>query len=94
MREAHPAPSEGSRAPARTARPLLPLGEGVGIRDDPPHPLPSPGGRGEVGKNLHLGRNEGEGVLRFGTATDTPYTLQLPPSPHPSPARGEGEFVR
>lgn len=32
----------------------------MGMRGDAPHPLPSPGGRGEVGENLHFGRNEGE----------------------------------
>src|SRR3970282_1007710 len=40
-------------APAPSARPPLPAGEGVGERADIPHPLPSPRGRGEAGKNLH-----------------------------------------
>ena len=31
------------------------------MRASLPHPLPSPGGRGEVGKNPYSGRNEGEG---------------------------------
>ncbi len=70
--------SEPNRAKARSARSLLPSGEGMGMRGDPPHPLPSPGGRGEVGENLHFGRNEGEGRQPF------------PLSPTPSPARGEG----
>ncbi len=54
--------SEPDRASARTARPPLPPGEGVGVRGDRPHPLPSPGGRGEVSETLHFDRNEGEGT--------------------------------
>ncbi len=54
---AHGSPQgEPSRAQARSARPPLPPGEGVGVRADFPHPLPSPGGRGEVGENLNFGR--------------------------------------
>jgi len=51
--------SEPDRASARTARAPLPSGEGVGVRGDRPHPLPSPGGRGEVSEKLHFDRNEG-----------------------------------
>ena len=54
--------SEPDRASARTARPPLPSGEGVGVRGDRPHPLPSPRGRGEVSEKLHFDRNEGEGA--------------------------------
>src|SRR3989304_5497255 len=42
-------PSEGGRAQARSARSLLPSGEGMGVRGDPPHPLPSPRGGGAGG---------------------------------------------
>ncbi|MDO8706748.1 MAG: valine--tRNA ligase [Sulfuricaulis sp.] len=42
---------DGAQAPS--ARPPLPAGEGMGVRADLPHPLPSPKGRGEVGKNLY-----------------------------------------
>jgi len=54
--------SEPDRASARTARSPLPEGEGMGVRGDRPHPLPSPGGRGEVSEKLHFDRNEGEGA--------------------------------
>jgi leucyl-tRNA synthetase len=33
----------------------LPLGEGAGVRANLPHPLPSPGGRGEVGQHPQKG---------------------------------------
>jgi excinuclease ABC subunit A len=54
--------SELGGAQAPSARPPLPPGEGMGVRVDRPHPLPSPGGRGEVGENLRSGWNEGEGA--------------------------------
>src|SRR3990167_2283005 len=37
-------------------------GGGGGGGGDRPHPLPSPGGRGEVSEKLHFDRNEGEGA--------------------------------
>jgi oligopeptidase A len=54
-------PSRSERGARPKARSLLPPGEGVGMRADFPHPLPSPGGRGEVGESHHFGRNAGEG---------------------------------
>ncbi len=42
---------DGAQTPS--ARPPLSAGEGMGVRADLPHPLPSPKGRGEVGKNLY-----------------------------------------
>lgn len=60
--------SEPDRASARTARSPLPLGEGMGVRGDRPHPLPSPSGRGEVSEKLHFDRNEGEGWPEYARA--------------------------
>ncbi|MEK7734546.1 MAG: class I tRNA ligase family protein, partial [Pseudomonadota bacterium] len=40
-------------AQAPSARLPLPPGEGMRVRADLPHPLPSPRGRGEVGENLY-----------------------------------------
>jgi electron transport complex protein RnfB len=53
--------NEPDRASARTARSSLPSGDGMGVRGDHPHPLPSPAGRGEAGERLHSDRSEGEG---------------------------------
>ena len=76
---AHGSPqSESSRAPARSARPPLPAGDGMGVRADLPHPLPSPEGRGEVSENLYSGRNEGEG---------RGPTIMLQPYPRPRPEK-------
>ena len=60
---------ELSSAQARSARSPLPPGRAkrggrsrMGVRGDRPHPLPSPEGRGEVGKNLHFDREVGKGL--------------------------------
>jgi len=56
---------------ARIGSPPSPSGRRDGDEGVSPHPLPSPGGRGEVGENLHIdwargeGAKEGEAVIAF-----------------------------
>ncbi len=63
-----PATAGTSHPPLGTSHPPLPLGEGAGVRvaSDFPHPLPSPGERGEVGESLQKGR-----LWVFTTRADT-----------------------